>query len=68
LKLPQVLCKECCRVGAALVQSYREKSRTAFDELKTVLTEATVLVLPTAEDPYILDTDALDTAISAKLL
>ena len=39
----------------------------AFDELKTSLTQAPVLVLPTDGDSYVLDTDASDEGIGAVL-
>jgi hypothetical protein len=40
----------------------------AFDELKRRLTSAPILCMPTDDDPFILDTDASDSAIGAVLL
>ena len=44
-----------------------EDHSKAFDKLKEVMTSVTVLGCPTAEDPFILDTDASDFAVGGVL-
>ena len=40
----------------------------AFQDIKTLLTQAPVLALPNRHDPFILDTDASDKAIGAEII
>ena len=44
------------------------EQQQAFEEIKRLLTSAPVLALPNAHDPFILDTDASNTAIGAELI
>lgn len=46
---------------------WESEHQQAFDSLKRALTQATVLGFPTETDPFILDTDASDCAISGVL-
>ena len=45
-----------------------QEEQEAFESLKVALVNPPVLGLPNTEDPFILDTDASDTAIGAELL
>ena len=45
-----------------------QEEQEAFESLKVALMNPPVLGLPNTEDPFILDTDASDTAIGAELL
>ena len=45
-----------------------QEEQEAFESLKVTLVNPPVLGLPNTEDPFILDTDASDTAIGAELL
>jgi hypothetical protein len=46
---------------------WTDECSQAFDQLKQALTEAPILSYPTADGPYILDTDACDVSIGAVL-
>ena len=45
-----------------------QEEQEAFESLKVASVNPPVLGLPNTEDPFILDTDASDTAIGAELL
>ena len=45
-----------------------QEEQEAFESLKVALVNPPVLGLPNTEDPFILDTDASDTAIGAERL
>ena len=45
-----------------------QDAQKAFATLKEALTTTPVLGIPTATDPFILDTDASHTAVAAELL
>ena len=56
------------RVTAKKSFQWGEEQQQAFENLKEALIKAPVLTVPTADDKFILDTDASDVAIGAELL
>ena len=47
---------------------WSEEEEVSFQSLKTSLTQPPLLALPNGEDPFILDTDASNSAIGAELI
>ena len=45
-----------------------EEQERAFDELRKAMVRAPVLTLPSATDPFILDTDASDKSVMSVLI
>ena len=56
------------RVTAKKKFQWGEEQQQAFEHLKEALIQAPVIMVPTANDKFILDTDASDVAIGAELL
>lgn len=47
---------------------WKEDSQAAFDKLKTTMTQAPVLALPDFSEPFVVETDASQTAMGAVLI
>ena len=57
----------CKLTGPTTAFVWHEEHQRSFDQLKDALVNAVVLILPTAGDICILDTDASDKTIGAEL-
>ena len=54
--------------GLKAVFAWDDEHQEAFEGLKRAMTESPVLAYPSADDPFILDTDASNQAIGAELV